>query len=44
MHRLSLAGAVCAEGWETRVWATADGQGGIKGVPIPEDLAQRLRS
>ena len=44
-HRLSRDGVLCAECTEVRVWAAprSDGQSGIEGVPIPGDLATRLR-
>lgn len=44
-HRLSRDGMLCAECSEVRVWAAprSDGQSGIEGVPIPNDLAARLR-
>ena len=44
-HRLSRDGVLCAECTEVRVWAArrSDGQSGIEGVPIPSDLAARLR-
>ncbi len=44
-HRLSKEGTLCVEASEVRVWAAhrTDGQPGIEGVPIPDDLAARLR-
>lgn len=44
-HRLRKGGQLCVEASEVRVWAAArrDGEPGIAGVPIPDDLAARLR-
>jgi 4-hydroxybenzoyl-CoA thioesterase len=43
-HRLSLAGALCAEGFETRVWAGRDPNDAtlIKSEPIPAEVVARL--
>lgn len=43
-HRMLRDGVLCVEATEVRVWAAArDGQPGIRSIPIPEDLARRLR-
>jgi 4-hydroxybenzoyl-CoA thioesterase len=43
-HRLSLAGTLCAEGFETRVWAAADpgDPSRIKSQPMPPEIVARL--
>jgi 4-hydroxybenzoyl-CoA thioesterase len=43
-HRLSLDGTLCAEGFETRVWAAADpgDPKRIKSHPIPPEVVARL--
>jgi 4-hydroxybenzoyl-CoA thioesterase len=42
-HRLFKHGALAVEGLETRVWVRADvANGGMKGVPIPQDVIDRL--
>jgi 4-hydroxybenzoyl-CoA thioesterase len=43
-HRLSLAGALAVEGFETRVWTVRDPArpGGLKAKPIPQELVSRL--
>jgi 4-hydroxybenzoyl-CoA thioesterase len=43
-HRLSLAGVLCAEGFETRVWAGRDPNDAtlIKSQPIPAEVVARL--
>lgn len=44
-HRVYREGALAIEARETRVWAAAepDRPGGIKGVPLPEDLRRALQ-
>jgi 4-hydroxybenzoyl-CoA thioesterase len=46
VHRLAKDGELCVEGWETRVWTghAPDGQPGIRAVPLPDVLAETLRS
>jgi 4-hydroxybenzoyl-CoA thioesterase len=43
-HRLSKAGALAAEGFETRVWAvrTTDDPQRIKSQPIPDEVRARF--
>jgi 4-hydroxybenzoyl-CoA thioesterase len=43
-HRLTVGGALAAEGTETRVWAAADPQtpGRIKAKPIPQEVIDRF--
>jgi 4-hydroxybenzoyl-CoA thioesterase len=42
-HRLSLNGALCVEGAETRVWVVCDlVTGGIKSQPIPEEVLAKF--
>ena len=43
-HRLTLAGALAAEGSETRVWAARDpgDPSGLKSRPIPPEVVARL--
>ncbi len=43
-HRLTLAGALAAEGWETRVWAGRDPDDPtrIKAQAIPPEVVARL--
>jgi 4-hydroxybenzoyl-CoA thioesterase len=44
-HRLSKAGALAVEGFETRVWVvrTADDPARIKSQPIPAEVLARFR-
>ena len=44
-HRLSKAGALAVEGFETRVWAVRadDDPTGIKSQPIPAEVLARFR-
>lgn len=44
-HRLSKDGTLCIEASEVRVWAAhrSDGKPGIESVPLPDELAARLR-
>ena len=44
-HSLSRDGRLCIEATEVRVWAAhrSDGKPGIEGVPLPVELAARLR-
>jgi 4-hydroxybenzoyl-CoA thioesterase len=43
-HRLMKGSELAVEGLETRVWAARDSDGiRIRAVPIPEDVAGRLR-
>ncbi|GIK79876.1 MAG: acyl-CoA thioesterase [Pseudorhodoplanes sp.] len=46
VHRLSRAGTLCVEGFETRVWVGHDPQdpSRIKSRPIPDDLAAKFRA
>jgi 4-hydroxybenzoyl-CoA thioesterase len=43
-HRLSKAGALAVEGFETRVWVTRDGSDPqrIKSLPIPAEVLARF--
>jgi len=43
-HRLSVAGRLCVEGWETRVWAERDPtrDGAPRAARIPDAIRQRL--
>ena len=43
-HRLSLAGEICVECSETRVWVVRDpATGGIKSQPVPHDVLAKFR-
>jgi 4-hydroxybenzoyl-CoA thioesterase len=39
-HRVTLDGQLCAEAAEVRVWAVADGSGGIKSAPVPAAILE----
>ena len=42
-HQLTKDGTVAVEGFETRVWVKGDpARGQMKGVPLPQDLIERL--
>lgn len=43
-HKLLKGDTVAVEGKETRVWAVSDGKGGIRSEPLPDHLAERLRT
>ncbi len=44
-HRLTKGGALAVEGFETWVWVRGDpARGQMKGVPVPQDVIQRLSS
>ncbi len=45
-HRLTLAGAPAAEGFETRVWVVrdADDPRRMKSQPIPDEVVARLKA
>jgi 4-hydroxybenzoyl-CoA thioesterase len=45
-HRLTKDGELAAEGFETRVWTVHDPArpGRLKAEPIPQQLAERLKS
>jgi len=45
-HRLLKGGKLCIEATEVRVWAASrqDGRPGIEGVPIPREIAAKLRA
>lgn len=44
-HTLTSEGHVCVEATEIRVWAAPrrNGEPGIEGVPIPQEIAAKLR-
>ncbi len=43
-HKLSLKGALCVEGSETRVWVVRDpATGEIKSHPVPDDVLAKFR-
>jgi 4-hydroxybenzoyl-CoA thioesterase len=37
-HRLHNAGGLSVEGWEKRVWGAIDGDGRLRGVPVPDEV------
>ena len=39
-HTLTKAGAVCVEGYETRVWTVEDAERGMRSAPLPAALAE----
>ena len=42
-HQLTKDGTLAVEGFETRVWVKGDpARGQMKGVPLPQDLIERL--
>lgn len=42
-HRLAKGGETRVEGVETRVWTVHDPERGLRGAPIPDELAARFR-
>ncbi len=42
-HTLTKDDEVCVEGVETRVWTVHDPERGLRGAPIPDELAARFR-
>lgn len=45
-HRLFKDGTLCIEATEVRVWAAArrDGNPGIEGIPLPDEISTLLRA
>ncbi len=42
-HRLERDGALCVEGFETRVWTRRDAEGRLASTPIPEAVRATFR-
>jgi 4-hydroxybenzoyl-CoA thioesterase len=43
-HRLSLKGALCVEGSETRVWVARGPGGALKPLPVPDEVKAKFKS
>lgn len=41
-HTLTLAGEICVEGEETRVWTETDPEGRLKSRPVPDAVRERF--
>src|SRR5829696_10113048 len=43
-HRLTKDGALAVEGFETRAWVVRDRRGGLRAVPMPEDVVEHFKT